>query len=324
MSGEAGRRRETVLIVVNPISGKGQGRAILPRVRRGVRSLGYAVDTVITRGAGDARRAVETANGVSAVVAVGGDGTINEVLNGLAGRRLPVAIYPAGTGNILGKELDLAASPQALVDLLRDRRVSWFDLVEVESATAPSTAGPSARFHRRFAAVAGIGFDASIVRELSSLREGSIHMAYYTIPILKVLATYDFPPLRLEVDGRVVSEGAGFAIVGNVASYGGPLRLVPRASSDDGLMDVCVFRKRSVWDFLRYGFGVLTRSHHRYPDVHFHQGREVRVSSESPRVPVQVDGDNAGFLPATFRVLPREVPILAPRKKGGPGGALEV
>ena len=311
------------LLIVNPISGQGFGRTALPRIRRGARSLGLAVETYITRQAGDARRWVEQGAGdTDAIISVGGDGTLNEVINGLGDRRTPVVLMPAGTGNILGKELRCPSTAEMLLDVLRERLVLELDLCEVRALSRPPASGtdglsivPTALDVRRFVCVAGVGFDAEIVRAMSQTRQGAIHIAHYTIPILKVLRQYDFPPLEVEIDGRRVSHHAGVVIVGNVRSYGGPLQFTPMAARDDGLLDVCIFEKRSVRDLLRYAVGVITRSHLRFPDVRYFRGQELRVYSSRVRVSVQADGDNAGFLPARIRVIPQALRLLVSQKQ---------
>jgi len=284
------------LVIVNPIAGRGAGERSVPEVERGLRDCGVATDVALTRSAGDARAAAAQAAGHDLVVVVGGDGTLNEVVNGLEAD-LPLALWPLGTGNVLAKELRLPRRLSRFCEMVARGRERALDV--------PSADG------RQFVSMAGAGFDAEVASVLASGRRGAIHITRYLGPLLSVLARYRFPSLQVCVDGGEPTPSAGLAIVSNVRAYGGPLVVTPDADPSDGSLDVCVFRQGTRLGYVRALLGFFLGSQRLLGGARYFRGREVRLTSEE-RVPYQVDGDPAGFLPATIRLLDRRVRFIVP------------
>lgn len=287
----------SIAVVFNPISGMGAGREALGELRRRLAALRIPCDVTETTGPGDGAalaRSVDPGR-CRAILVIGGDGTVNDVINGPVPPGVPVGLLPFGTSNVLASSLGLPRDPGAVVESIRRGKTRPIDLIE--------------RDGRRFAAVAGVGFDAYVVMALARHRSGTITKLSYTVPIARAMSRYRFPPLRVRVDSRPVGSGVGFVILGNVWNYGGFFRVVPRARPDDGLIDVCVFDGRSRSDLLRYLSAAPFGLHLAFPDVRYLRGREVTVESDED-VPVELDGDPAGTLPARFRILPRDVTLL--------------
>jgi diacylglycerol kinase (ATP) len=144
-------------------------------------------------------------------------------------------------------------------------------------------------------------------------------MSTYAGPIAKALRSYDWPAIRVEVDGEEVATHAGLVIVSNIKSYA-VMEVAGAASASDGLLDVCIFQTRTWLAMFRYAFGAFTRTHTKDRDVLYVQGRNVKITADRDAVPLQVDGDSGGSLPAEIRILPKAVRFIVPegaRRKSG-------
>ncbi len=294
----AGAVADRVVIFANPIAGRGRGQVVARELARGLTAAGYAIDAVFDR-------AVDPLRGAAAVVTVGGDGTLRaavDLLIGLGGPMPPVLPVPMGTANLMGRHLGLRWTPATLVPAVvatvRRRQVRWLDAGVANG--------------RPFLLVVGVGIDGQVVHLLDQMRRGPIAYASYVLPTVMTLVGYRFPPLTIEVDGRTVLAGEpAVAFVGNVPEYGTGMPILTRAVPDDGLLDVCVIPCRDLRGLAEVLLVVATGEHLLREGVVYTRGRAVRVTSPAA-VPVQADGDSAGFTPLDVAVLPGRVPFLVP------------
>ncbi len=284
-------------LILNPIAGGGCGLKILPGVVRCLEKWGFEVEVFRTQKRGDAREAASNSLNYRAIVTMGGDGTFNEVINGAMGRGIPLGLIAIGTANVLARELRIPFDPVQACRIIARGNTRKIDLGRADS--------------RYFFLMAGIGFDAEVVKIMESTRKGNISMISYALPILKGLWNYKFPALDVEVDGEQVARGAGFVFVSNTRRYTGPLVITNRARVDDGLLDVFIFPGRNYLKFLKYAAGALFWIADRIKEVKYLQGKDIRVSS-SDEVSYQLDGDMGGLLPARFQVVPGALDIIVP------------
>jgi YegS/Rv2252/BmrU family lipid kinase len=288
-----------VKIIANPISGRGMGLKAIPHLRRGFRECGFDVEVIVTERAGQARQACwALEKNVAAVVAIGGDGTLNEVVNGIGDQKVPIAVYATGTANCIAKEFQIPRHPELFCRMVAEGKTIGLDLAEHVGG-------------RRFHSFAGVGFDAKVVEELSKHRKGAIAMSTYAGPIAKVMRNYDWPAIRVEVDGEEVASHAGMVIVSNIKGYA-VMEVAGAASASDGLLDVCIFQTRTWMAMFRYAFGAFTRTHVKDRDVIYVQGRHVKLSADRPDVPLQIDGDTGGKLPAEIRIVRGALTFIVP------------
>jgi YegS/Rv2252/BmrU family lipid kinase len=283
--------------VTNPVSGRGLDDAALAQVERAFVAAGAGLDVHKTRGPGEARRicAALSADYV-AVIAAGGDGTISEVLNGIAGRPIPLGIIPRGTANVLAKELCIPRDPSQAVEVILGGKETRIDV---------GLAG-----ERRFLLMASAGFDAKVVKLAHENRGRRFGYASYVVPILKALVDGDFPEMVAEVDG--VEYPCRHAVVANVASYGGPFCVADGAAFDDGRFDVVLYLGAGRYNMVRYGVGALSCKLNMGNDVLRLSGERVSLRSAG-EVPLQLDGDPAGSLPRDLRIMQRELAVIAPQ-----------
>jgi YegS/Rv2252/BmrU family lipid kinase len=239
-----------------------------------------------TNGPGDARRlAAEAAReGFRVVAAAGGDGTVNEVANGLAGTDAALGVLPAGTMNVFAKEHGLPEKLEEALDVIRAGNRREIDLLAANDTY--------------FIQLAGVGLDAQVVKETSWESKKSLGPLSYLISAAQIAART--PPKIVVEAGGVKSEGA-FVLIGNGRYYGAKLILFPKARVDDGLLDVLILKNIGYLDIAKYMAGVFMGRHTDMDGVEYFQVSEATVRSEQD-VPVEVDGELSGVLPVTFRV----------------------
>ena len=299
--------RDRIRIIVNPVSGKGKALRLAEEVAALLRGQGCEVDLRPTQKSGDARAFAAEGKGFAALAATGGDGTVNEVLNGLPSENPPaLGMIPSGTANVFAKELGLPRDAAGLAVLLRDGREIPWDL------------GVERVGGRKFLLFASAGYDAHVVHIFHAARTGPIRMWQYVYWGLKSILGYDAPSISVELDGTVVEADAAWVLISNVAAYGGPLVFTPDAKPDNRTFDVMIQRGRRKRDVIRMFMAAITRrltgARILQKGVTWHPATKVRLTSGDGRpVPVQVDGDPSGRLPGEFEVVPGGIRVLAPR-----------
>jgi diacylglycerol kinase (ATP) len=286
--------------IFNAHSGGGAYRRDLPLIIDSLRGLGYDVEACETQGVGDATRLAREAveQGRDLVCVIGGDGTVNEAINGLAGAEVPLAIVPTGTVSVLAMELGIPLEPPDAVKLLEVGSVSWIDL---------GLAG-----ERYFGLMAGVGMDAAVVASLNPVMKKAFKEAAFAVQGFATYLTKEEPLIRVTTDERTV-EGY-FAVFGNSSNYGGGFGITPLADMRDGLLDVCVLKDKSLLSTIWYWTAALINAHIRHPKVEYFRTEraEIVTVEEGKEVLVQTDGEMAGKLPLTCRVVPRSLRVIVP------------
>jgi diacylglycerol kinase (ATP) len=286
-----------VLVVANPAAGLRRGRDAGEIAVRVVRAAGFLSELVRTRQPGDARdlAASAYAGGFDTILAVGGDGTAHEIANGVAGTAVVLGVVPAGTMNILARVLGVPLDPESAAEtaVLGSRRLTM----------RPGRAGETL-----FLLMAGIGFDAWVLRELLAARRGKIAFRHYVVGGLRGLRTYPFPAIRLELPWETIE--ATSAIVGRAPLFGGFLRPTPRAGLDRDLLEACAFTARSASGLVRLLPALWSGAHLGRPGVVNRMVTTLHASSEHSDVPVQLDGEPAGRLPMDIGISDRSL-VLA-------------
>jgi YegS/Rv2252/BmrU family lipid kinase len=290
------------LLVANPTAGGGRAGRLLDQVAERLAADGVAAERHLTRSLEDARLAAcEAAGSFDAVVAVGGDGTVGACAAGLAdagpGSRAGLGIVPAGGGNDAARSLGLPASdPLAAAGLLARLRRRPADLATVAG--------------RVYLNVAGAGFDSEVNRVANQRLGWAGNRPRYVGAVLAQLAVGRTAEFRLVLDGRAQAVRAWLVAVANGPSYGGGMRVAPRASLDDGLLDVVVIADIGKLEFLRTFPKVFSGRHVEHPAVAVHRAARVELDADRP-LAVYADGEPAGTLPATFEVRPAAITVLA-------------
>ncbi|MDX2080949.1 MAG: diacylglycerol kinase family lipid kinase [Terrimicrobiaceae bacterium] len=282
------------LVILNPAARGERARSL----REKIETLSLRAVVRMTSSIGDAREmaADGVADGFETIVAAGGDGTVNEVANGLAGSPAQFGILPVGTMNVFATELGIPTgnleAAWSIIDAGHTRKVDF-----------PTVNG----IH--FVQLAGAGLDAEVVRRTSPDSKKSLGPISYLLTLAQVAA--DRPPaIRIQPDDSHERAGS-FILVGNGRFYGGPFVLFKDARPDDGLLDVLVFKNQSHWDVVRYIQAIAFGNHPALPDVDYFQTRAMTLESDG-ETPVELDGEPASSLPARFEIPPTRLTVLAP------------
>ncbi|MCH7701391.1 MAG: diacylglycerol kinase family lipid kinase [Planctomycetes bacterium] len=285
-----------VQAIVNPVSGRSSSARLLTRVGTMLDRQGDHLSVCLTQGPGDATRlAAQVARDIDIVLAVGGDGTVREVAEGLLESHKPLAVLPGGTENLVARQLGMRANAQCVFEALTGGRIVESDVGRVNG--------------RRFLVVSGVGFDAEVVDRLAAARGGHITHIDYFWPLWRTFFTHRFPRLRVVADDQVLFQGHAMAFVGIQPRYSVGLRILRQAQPDDGLLDVCVYPCRSRARLLGHAYRTLLARHIDRGGVLYQQCRTVEITSPE-RATVQADGDQAGELPARFALIPRAIRFL--------------
>jgi YegS/Rv2252/BmrU family lipid kinase len=286
------------LLVYNPMARRAPDVAKLRSAAGGID--GWQVELCATERSGHATELARRAasDGFDAVVACGGDGTVNEVANGLAGTVTPLAVVRAGTANVWAKEIGVPKDAAKALQLLSDGEVRSLDL---------GRAG-----ERYFVCMAGAGFDAAIVKEIeASGAKRRFGAAAYVSTGIRLASRHQSVSAQLLLDGASVSSDVFWLLAGNTRNYGGVLNLAHMARADDGRLEALLLKKGGLLRLARLLPLALLKRHHRSSMVTHRTVESLEISTVG--LPVQVDGEYAGETPVRFGVAPRALRVIVPR-----------
>jgi len=302
-----------VLISVNPKAGR---RSAARRVDQlvdllGRRDFDVAIHTDLAEVSAEANR-LHAERRLRALVGIGGDGTAAELAN-RTNEGVPLTLLAAGTANLLSKHFGFSGQPERLCQTIVEG-----NLLRIDAGRAAG---------RLFLVMVGCGFDADVVQRVHSHREANprgAHIGYasYTKPILESIRSYGYPeiqvycgqPAEQAAEDQPSPVAARWVFVCNLPRYGWGMRVAPEALPTDGLLDVCTFRRGSLFHGLRYTAAVqLGGWHRRLSDCVTRQARQLRITSEEP-VAYQLDGDPGGVLPLEVEAVPRRVTLVVPAR----------
>ncbi|WP_300683350.1 diacylglycerol kinase family protein [Nocardioides sp.] len=242
----------------------------------------FYLTTVEDSGTGQAARAA--VDGAALVLVCGGDGTVREVCAELAGTGIPVGVIPAGTGNLLARNLAIPLYLRNAIDVAFTGQDRAIDMVEVSGDNME----PS-----HFLVMAGMGFDAAIMEGVNEEIKAKVGWFAYVLSALKALM---FPAVKVEISvdgGDFTKHRARTVLAGNVGTLQAGMPLIPDAAIDDGLLDVVLLHPRRFWSWLPLAFRILAKRPHTDDLVNRWTGREVTIRADRD-TPRQLDGDTVG------------------------------
>ncbi len=287
-----------IAAIVNPISGRASAIPLVRQIGRTVSDHGGHFEWTATTEPGHATMLASRLDSeVDALLIVGGDGTVSEVVSGLAGKNIPCVILPTGLENLLARALNMPCDADRAAETLLHGRPFHIDVGQING--------------RRFLAIAGIGFDAECVLRMKQIRSGHVSHLSYFWPIWRTYWTHRFPTLQVEIDGSPVFEERGLVLIGNVRRYSLGLHIHANARYDDGLLDVCAFPCSARRTLVKHTWRVFRRWHIGRGGVVYRHCRHIRITSPDT-VPIEADGEFAGALPAECTILPRAAQFLRP------------
>jgi len=298
------------LLVVNPSARRLPPLQRIQEAADWLRTRGWDVALETTSAPGEATHLARRAasRGHSVVVACGGDGTIHEVVNGLAGSEAVLAVIPGGTANVWAKDARLPRAPLEAARIINGGRCRRIDLGLIEWEGRSGRKAES----RYFLLMVGVGLDAHVVARVSQGWKRRLGAAAYVLTGAREALFYRSQPVELELDGRErLSLRLGWMLAGNTRCYGGVKRIASRALADDGLLELLIFPGYNLLRATGYGLAMLTGRHHGAPGVIYRQAAEIEVAGPSS-LPVQADGEFVGYTPLRLRVVPGALQVLMP------------
>src|SRR5262245_61827123 len=293
-------RARRMTVVFNPTAG-GRRRARLNQTLKLLRDSGCEVAVQATAARGDAETIAREFGGQpqprDLLVVAGGDGTINEAVNGLlsGGGASPLALVPLGTANVLANEIGLVTAPAAVA-----RTIAGGTAVHAYVGIANG---------RCFTAMAGAGFDAHVVAHVSLRLKRLLGKGAYVLESLRQLWRFSFPRYRVTVDGQ--SYDAASVIVAKGHYYGGRYVCAPDARLDQPEFHVCLFQRSGRWHAIRYALALVFGRLPRLADFRVVRGRAVTIDGPAGD-PLQGDGDIIAHLPARIAIAPQPLHLIVP------------
>ena len=285
-----------LLVIFNPAAGWRRRQRLQP-VLAHLQDRGCPFVLRETSGPGDAERFAAEAHPaeVDLVVAAGGDGTVNEVINGLARSGLPLALIPLGTANVLAAEIGLEVEPGAIATSI--------------ALGQPRPIALGAANGRRFILMAGAGFDAHVVQQVSVPMKRWLGKGAYIASTLRQLLAFGFPTYEVRADNQTWR--AASVIIANARFYGGRFLCAPQARLESDSLQVCMFERRGRLALLGYGLALLTGRLPRRASYRVGEARRIEVRG-TPGEPLQGDGDIIGALDASIEILPAALRLVFP------------
>lgn len=285
-----------VLVIHNPTAG-GRRRRKFERVLNALVHTGVEVDVRPTTKRGDAEAFARAASAMThdVIAVAGGDGTINEVVNGLSDPNLPLAVIPMGTANVLAHEIGLGGTVKEIAETIafgKPRRIS----VGVVNG-------------RRFVMMAGFGFDAYVVSQVKPAVKRLLGKMAYVLSTLAALASFKFPKYRVTLDGKTFDVAS--AVIANGHFYGGRFVAARHARLGDPTLHAVLFLKRGPWRAMRYAIWLTLDRLDKLPDVMIVPATDISVERVDEG-PVQGDGDILAYLPARITLAPAGLALLMP------------
>ena len=308
---------QNALLIHNPNAGNGGNarRRRIDEARKFLSENGIHAELAETTGPGHATEIAQqaTRDGRGLVIACGGDGTLNEIVNGLAtaqnGHRVPLALLPGGTANVLAKELDLPWDiPRAAKHLINA------DVREIALGLAKPLEQPEKA--RYFLSVSGCGPDGMIVYSVDLGLKARVGILAYWWQGVREVVRYAFPRFRVRTGDRQME--ATLVVVGRTKNYGGPFKITDQADLFEDQFEVMALTTKSGLRYLSYLPTLWMGNLRKEEDVHFWKA-ETLVCEPLYAEPVyaQVDGESLARLPVEFSIVPRALKLLVPRERVG-------
>lgn len=307
-----------VLLLFNASAGARNSHRRLPDAISVLEQAGWQVESVATRSAHDTEELARTAGaaGFDVVVAAGGDGTINVVANGLAAAdpdepRAALGILPAGTGNVLARDLGLPVPVPGVMDTLTEtaRWLTRSSATAVDLGRVTNTTG-----QRIFVCWAGVGLDAAVTAQVAAnpaAKQWLGALAFVASAVAQVREIYHAPLYTVQVDDQQFQGRGVLAVVSNIQRYAVVFDMAPNAAMNDGLLDMTFFHDITVFNGMDRLWKLTTAQHLDTPGIGYAPGRRVFIDADTPQ-PVHVDAEPFGVTPVTVEVLPGAIDLMVP------------
>lgn len=322
------------IIIANPISGKGHAKNVAEQAHAALTESGKQGQLLLTAASGDAKRFAEEAvsDGTRFIIACGGDGTLHEVVNGIAtAPDVTLGVLPCGRGNDFAAAVGIPLKPEAAIATLISGTPIRVDLGSCYSSNQQPAANenscqlqdgtiepdPSLTDNQQpttnnyFTTIATCGYDAEVSRRAAKGTPLFAGTASYAYAAVETLFYYDPPSVRLDGDFGTYEGPLLLAATGITSRYGGGFKIVPDARINDGLFDVCIIRPVSSVTVLRLLVTLFWGGHVKHPAVSIHQTQTLKIETDTP-MRLYADGEPMCETPATIEIIKDGLTVMAP------------
>jgi YegS/Rv2252/BmrU family lipid kinase len=301
-----------VTVVFNPVSGQTDPEVRKTAIREALAEHGYRCQELITTPEKGARHFAEEAlkEGVDLLAVSGGDGTVMEVMTACVGTGVPVAIFPAGTGNLLSVNLGL---PKEVRDAVHSALFGERRALDLARVTIPDNASEGEP--KYFAILAGAGYDAWVIRDADREAKNKFGLFAYLWAALKNLRRRPVSVrIRLDDEKRTMRRRAKSVMVANMGRLQAGVEVVPDAHPDDGVLELAILEAENVGDWLRLAFNAVRGKLRDDPSVEYRHVRKVAIEMSVP-MPMQFDGEESDKRHRAFtvEVVPSAVEVMVPK-----------
>lgn len=292
---------QTHFFIINPSAGKGKGLSLIPEIQRAFAHNPGILRIAITKAPGDATSIAKEFSGheTGRIYSVGGDGTLNEVLNGMAGSKCSLGVIPCGSGNDFYRSLHPGPIPGNIIERTINGTERTIDIATING--------------RYFINIASTGFDADVVSTTIALKKHPLlngSMAYI-LGILGTLINLKSRALEIDMDGQTIHVNTVLLAAANGEFYGGGMQPVPGAKLDDGFLDICIVRAVGRLKALALFPLYIKGRHGKLKEVSFHRCKRLLVRSSS-ELPINIDGEITKSREAAFELIPSGINVIIP------------
>ena len=284
------------LLIINPRAGK------YKKIREDIEKIFSKTDLTIkeTKKKLHARELAKKAVGkYDVVIVAGGDGTINEVINGIAGTKVKVGIIPNGTENVIAQELGIPKDHKKAAKVVLKGKTKTYDLGKANG--------------RYFMMMTGIGLDAKAAKNVDNrpVLKKMLGRGMYHVTAIQTYLTDKPSKLKIWLDDQILPRWGYYAIVGNIKLYGGNLKLTPIARPDDGYLDICIFKNKDIFSMMKYFVGATYKNKIiEMPSIEYFRVKKIKIESEK-KVLAHTDAEIIGTTPVEIEAIPKSIKIIS-------------
>lgn len=300
MAASTQQPHQEFILIANPISGKGRSAATAEQAFQRLTTAGHTGRIEFTTQVGDANRIAQEAveNGARWIIACGGDGTIHEVVNAIAEKPdMVLGVLPCGKGNDFAEGLLIPTKPDEAIQVLLNGTTRQVDLGKIGD--------------HYFDTIVTCGYDAEVSRRVTEEGAPFSGTASYVYTAITTLFRYQSPVARLQGDFGSYDGEILLTATGITSSYGGGMKIVPKAIIDDGLFDVCIIEPVPHRTVLRLLFTLFWGGHAGHPAVQMHRTKTLTIETDPP-ILLYADGERICYTPVTIEMVERGLTVIAP------------
>jgi len=288
-----------MLVLANPRAGGGRIFRKLRRIEKWFHETGHKVDIAIPDGREETIKAARGAKeeGFDVVIAMGGDGTVKDTIQGAVDTGIKMGIIPSGRGNDLARNVGYPSDLEMIIRGFKNPQIRKIDIPTVNGYP--------------FGNCTGVGFDSAVVHLIVNGKCKLPGTICYFYNVYRAVLTFRPIQMKVTIDDKIFNGKYTLCTIANGEDFGGGMKITPGAIVDDGLLDICLVENISALKLLTIFPSVYKGKHINRPEVSLHRGKKITIETDQP-APINYDGDMIGVTPATVEVGTKHMEMLVP------------